>query len=229
MIILTPYNFTSAPAGPTDPNFSSVSLLLHGDGANNGTTFVDSSSANRVVTRVGNSITSTAQYKYGTASIAMDGSGDALTVPASTAFSYGSGDFTIEMWLYLNTLAGFQYLFDSGLSATFVRIQDSGYFLMYFEGASFGAIPVTLALNAWKHVAVTRSGTSVKLFYDGNAVFSGTSSATAGNSTNSLTIGNYGGLGNFGVNGYIDEFRITKGVARYTANYTPPSAAFPNS
>lgn len=224
--MIDPYRFASG--GPNDPYFSSVSLLLHGEGANNGTTFVDSSLANRTVTRVGGSITSTAQYKYGAASILMDGSGDALTVPASTAFSYGSGDFTIELWLYLNTLASFQYLFDS-VGRTFIRIQDSGYFLLYFEGVSLGVAAVSLALGSWRHVALTRSGTSVKLFYNGNAVLSVTSSATAGNSTNELIIGNDIGFGGNGVKGYIDEFRITKGVARYTSNFTPPTSAFPNS
>jgi hypothetical protein len=86
VIYINSYQF-AAPAGPTDPYFSNVSLLLHGDGANGSTTIVDSSPSPKTVTAVGNAQISTAQSKFGGSSLAFDGSGDYLTVQVALPLS----------------------------------------------------------------------------------------------------------------------------------------------
>jgi hypothetical protein len=86
----------------TDTNINEVSLLLHGDGTNGSTTITDSSLTPKTVTAVGNAQISTAQSKFGGASILLDGSGDYLDVGSNSAFGYGLSDFTIETWVYRN-------------------------------------------------------------------------------------------------------------------------------
>jgi len=83
-----------------DPYYNNVSLLLHGDGANGSTTIVDSSTSPKTVTAVGNAQISTAQSKFGGASLAFDGAGDYLTIPDDSSFDFGFNDFTIEGWIY---------------------------------------------------------------------------------------------------------------------------------
>ena len=95
--------------GATDPYFSNVSLLLHGDGTNGSTTIIDSSPLPKTVTAFGNAQISTAQSKFGGSSIAFDGTGDSLTIPAITF----AGDFTLEAWLYktARSASGYSVLF----------------------------------------------------------------------------------------------------------------------
>ena len=132
--IINPYRFATATAGGSDPYFNNVVLLLHMNGANSGTTFTDSSSFARTVTTYGDAKTSTTQSKFNGSSGLFDGTTDRLSVPASSDFNMGSGDFTIETWIYPTTLGGTQYLFDSGgNSPTYVRIQDGIYFLTHLE------------------------------------------------------------------------------------------------
>jgi len=98
MNLVNPYRF--APAGPTDPDFASVVLLLHCNGSNGGTTFTDNSSYGRAMTANGNAQTSTAQSKFNGSSGLFDGAGDYLTASASSDFTFGTGDYTIESWVY---------------------------------------------------------------------------------------------------------------------------------
>jgi hypothetical protein len=86
----------------TDPYRSQVSLLLHGDGTNGSTTIVDSSPSPKTVTAVGDAQISTAQSKFGGASIAFDGNGDYLDASSSNQYAIGTEDFTVEGWVYFN-------------------------------------------------------------------------------------------------------------------------------
>ena len=88
---------------PVDEEFGNVSLLLHGDGTNGSTTIVDSSSSTKAVTAFGDAQISTAQSKFGGASIAFDGNGDYLTIPPSAKFEFGTDPFTVEFWIYPTT------------------------------------------------------------------------------------------------------------------------------
>lgn len=219
-----------------DANYASVSLLLHCDGADGSTTFTDNSPRPKAMTPNGVATVSTTQSKYGGAS-AKFSSGGSVTTPASAEFGFGTGDLTVEAWLYLtaNAVSGGNTIVDfrasAGASAWVFNISNTGAGNMV--GTYLSTSPdVTsgtnyLALNTQCHVAITRASGVWRIFVDGVQVGTATNSANLG-SSNAVTIGNVvGGVGttaNFP--GYIDDLRITKGVARYTASFTPPTAAF---
>jgi hypothetical protein len=226
----------------TDTNINEVSLLLHGDGANGSTTITDSSLTPKTVTAVGNAQISTAQSKFGGASIAFDGNGDNLSTPDSDAF-YLPADFTIECHLYAVSwvgTTGFVYF------AGQYQVSDFSPVLPYFNGGVPGisayAAPVApgfinttsgapIPLTTWTHVAWVRSGNRWSIFVNGTErLLAASTSGTPYNSTAPFVIGRHTFIDppGYAFNGYIDDFRITKGVARYTANFTPPTAPFPD-
>jgi len=225
---------------PTDPNFASVSLLLHGDGTNGSTTIIDSSSSPKTVTAVGNAQISTAQSKFGGSSFAFDGSGDWLRLQAGVAdYNFGSGDFTIEAWVYrLNTntaaiYAGQTDLANAANSSVVFYVGAAATSDVYVGSGSYSVTSPNPSTNTWAHIALCRSGGTLRSFLNGSVVATntnlGTNSVNIGSTANPPTIG---ALNNNGspLNGYIDDFRITKGgVARYTAAFTPPTAPFPDA
>ena len=121
LIYVNPYSFVA-----TDPNFADVSLLLHGNGTNGSTTITDSSPSPKTVTAVGNAQISTAQSKFGGSSIAFDGTGDYLSVPNDGTLQMGSVDFTIEFWIYFNSLSGYQTPFDKGVVSAGALLMQTG-------------------------------------------------------------------------------------------------------
>lgn len=208
-----------------DPSFSIVSLLLHMDGSNGSTTFTDSSSSARTVTAYGNAQISTARSKFGGASALFDGSGDYLGTTISGGL--GSGDFTVEFWYYKTANSGMVFnCRTSGTGADGFDIDESlgvttsGAYLITDD------YPSRLTLSTWKHVAITRSSNTLRRFVDGT--LRGSTTWSTNLTGTSFFIGG-SPAGNVGyMTGNIDEFRITK-AARYTSNFTPATAAFPNS
>jgi len=213
-----------------DPYFANVSLLLSMDGSNGSTTFTDSSLNAFAVTATGNAQISTAEAKWGTGALRTTRSAGALTLP-STALLELSGDFTIEFWVYAVQDRGRLV----GLGGANAKIEinqntaaevGSNAYKIYINNAGvelFDNVAIGLANQAWRHFALTRSGTDLRLFGGGTLYGTRTHSGTF---TVSGVAGKAGGLDYF--DGYIDDFRITKGVARYTASFTAPTAAFPN-
>jgi hypothetical protein len=225
----------SAPAVPTDPFFANVSLLLHGDGTNGSTTITDSSPSPKTVTAFGDAQISTAQSKFGGASIAFDGSGDYLQTSTSSGFTMGTGDFTYELWLYpSNTDAGYRRIiidntYSSGQSG--YGLFRNGSALEFWKRTPNTRIvdaPGALTAGVWQHVAITRSGNSFRGFVNGIQVGATSTDSSESNAT-FLGIGRDTAAGTGDYNGYIDDLRITKGVARYTTNFTPPTAPFPDA
>jgi len=226
---------------PVDPVFNNVSLLLHGNGTNGSTTITDNSPSPKTVTAVGNAQISTAQSKFGGASIAFDGAGspsDRLSIPAGTAdLQFGAQDFTIECWVYrLNTNTATIAIGQSDLltvagSAWILYVSSSTNSDVYSGSSVFSVTSPNPSINAWAHIALTRSGGTLRSFLNGTIVGTnttlGTSALNNGASTNPNTIGCQSN-DTFALNGYIDDFRITKGVARWVASFTPPTAAFPD-
>jgi hypothetical protein len=223
-----------------DPFYDLVSLLLHGDG-----NLTDKSGTPKTVTAVGSAATSTTQKKFGTASLAGLAAGDFYTVPDSSAFDFGSGDFTIEFWLYPVTgNTGYRELFGKRVNGTTTAplqafIDPSGTLSVFASNAAGLASTVwSLSIYAssspsvgqWSHFAMVRRGTTVTVWLNGASVGSSTdlgSSALAQNSAAfcvGSTMSTASGGPYFG--GYIDEFRVTKGQARYTAAFTPQTWAF---
>ena len=167
----------------------------------------------------------TSVKKYGTGSMEFDGTGDYLQ-NFSSLTAMGSGDFTWECWVYFNSF-GILGIIDSRLSAGTV----TGAGLLYVNGSnqliywSNGTARVTssaLSTGQWYHFAVVRNSGTVALYIDGSSV--GTAADTTNMTYPILRVG--ATYDNYYLNGYIDDLRITKGVARYTAAFTPPTQAF---
>lgn len=235
VIRLTSYNqIPPVVQTPTDPYFSSTSLLLHMNGANNSTTFTDNSPNLLSVTAGGTAKISTAQSKFDGASGVFDQSAY-LTVVNTTALSLPS-DFTIEAWLYQPSTGNQTYpiLLERGAatsSSNYGIIVDNStnpYTVSFFYGDPRAYVSIgSFNFNAWNNVAVTRSGGTIRTFNNGTLV----TSATVNNnftSSDALIIGSAGNSTSNRFNGYIDELRITKGQARYTVSYTLATAAFPD-
>jgi hypothetical protein len=227
-----------------DPYWSNVVSLLHFDGANGSATFTDAKG--KVWTRPGTSTISTAEKKFGTGSLdVVNDSGGGIQTVDSADWHFGSGDFTIECFIYeravTNWFGSGGYYFGSYLSG----VQGYTPWTIYRNGAGIGVSVSqtnvgwlwstsggTLNINTWAHIAVVRHGSNLRLFLDGVQV------GTTGTITGSL-FDTQGGCqigridipsgGQYVLDGYVDEFRATKGVARYTTNFTPPTAPFPNS
>jgi hypothetical protein len=214
-----------------DPDFANVSLLLHGNGTNGSTTITDNSPTPNTVTAVGNAQISTAQSKFGGASIAFDGAGDYLDTGSNSAFGYGLNDFTIEFWIYRNASAALQGFLDqrTGIETVLApTIYISSDLFFYYANGANRISGGTLAASQWVHIALSRSGTATKLFANGVQVGS-TFTDTLNYIDSPVRIGGANGGAGPGLApffGYIDDLRITKGVARYTANFTPPTAPF---
>jgi hypothetical protein len=220
---------TGSEKNPVDLYRSQVSLLLHGDGANGSTTITDSSPSPKTVTAVGNAQISTAESKFGGASLLFAGLGNYAT--ANILSSIGASNFTIECWAYLNntSIDNFcctigDYFQTSGIA---LYVNTSGRIGAFGNNALIAAgTTQTVSSATWTHLAWSRQATTLRMFVNG--VMDGTPSNSQSLSNALVQIGrglynsNPGGT----FNGYIDDFRITNGVARYTANFTPPAFPF---
>lgn len=203
----------------------STSLLLNFNGTNGSTTFTDSSPNGLTVTANGNAQISTAQSKFGGASGYFDGAGDYLTLEDNADFGFGTGDFTIEYWHYPIQNSGSEVIVD-------LRPGDVGEWLVLGKSGNGearcydgGTVRVggSMNLNAWNHVAWCRASGENTLYLNGVAVIQFTNGGDVG-SSRGLTVGSNADPQYENAYGYIDDLRITKGVARYTANFTPPTA-----
>jgi len=217
---------TGSEKTPVDPQFTSVSLLLHGEG----NTIVDSSGSPKIITPVGQAATSTAEKKFGDRSIAFDGTGDGLSVAGMPIF--GTRDFTVEYWVYNTRSSPSRYFIGSSgdvntAGGIGIFWQADNQFIVRINGLGGVEIFATPhALSEWVHVAVTRQNTTVRLFFNGTLAGSVTKE---GNITRAIAALGYQTLsGAYDMQGYLDEVRITDGVARYTANFTRPPAPFPD-
>jgi hypothetical protein len=232
---------TTASSTVADPYYNYTSLLLHMDGTNTSTNFVDSGPNALAVTAVGNAQVSTTQSKYGGASAYFDGSGDAVQIPYSAALDLTSGDFTIEGWVYFNSVSGTPTIITPfGTGNTFggwvIVLNSSSQFAFYLSTAAntwngpsnvlFSATAATT--GTWYHFALVRNGSTFKPYLNGIAGTTATFSSTLYNNSKPLKIGAEKDSNVFPLNGYIDDLRITK-YARYTSAFTPPTTAFPNA
>ena len=231
-------------AVPGDPYFNNVSLLLHGDGTNGSTSIVDSSATPKIITPVGNAQISTAQSKFGGSSMYFDGSSYA-TMPDSPNFAFGSENFNVECFVYsTNPTTGVNFggsLYQNLLGQNQIGSAANATFgLIFIDGKPAGVLfqnqnsntgvvvtPTALTANTWYHIAYVRNGSTCTLYINGVSVGSASVSGAVDDSSRVMPIG-ADSTGNCKFFGYLDEIRITKGVARYTANFTPPTQAFLN-
>ena len=225
-----------------DVHFPNVKLLLPFDGSNGATSTSDSSNSSQSVTFNNSAEISTTQSKFGGSSLSCP---DGLTSDVSTSWSAmptGTEDFTIELWAYfIDRTGGGRTETDFGIwgnrntSGTnnihmYVGYPDDnmlGFLINDTDVQLTTTWNVTSNLNAWHHIALTRASNTFRLFVDGTQVGTITSTATMTRSYSDLFIGSSGHTWNAtrATRGFIDGFRITRSIARYTSAFTVPSSA----
>ena len=217
----------------TIPSLDSYTkLMIHGDGIKDST--------GKTVTAVGGAAVTTTQYKFNKIgrSIYLDGNGDWLTVADSDDWNFGSGDFTIDFWFRHSSLSsnGHQFYFGQNggdtpgpheVQCAFNESTGQIRFYIYNQGvdtAGCETVGITINVDTWYHLAIVRNGSSSWTIYlNGTSVATDTRNITIPNYTSSFHIGNRADESTLEFIGYITEFRISKGIARWTSNFTPPT------
>jgi len=233
--------FTGNPGSPLypplniviDPFFTNVSLLLHLEGENNTPLYIDSSDAQNIFLPENFSnppLLSNTNKKFGNTSLLLNGS-QAIVSQNNSSFNFNAGeDFTLEGWYNFTNLGFTTPLFFKQSAYAFFIFNNT---FIEFDNQQIILIgrPFTFSLNSWYHIALTRYLGNLRIFVNGNQIGAPASSADVGENINqSLAsfdpffigksqIGSY-------FSGFIDEVRITKGIARYTQSFTPPTEAF---
>jgi len=218
---------------PSDDDAYTVSML-HFDGDNGGTTFTDAQG--KTWTGTGTAQTSSAQKAYGTTSLLLDGNSDYISTPDSDDFAFGTGDFTIDFWFWplevnRNRHTIFSQYQDANNYIVVSLVTTNIQMLAYVDSSPVASWVMSTAqlswADRWCHVAIARSGGVPKLFVNGiDQAWAKTGSGVLPNLTGDIIIGarNIGGTIDRYAYGYIDEFRVSKGIARWTANFAPGRA-----
>lgn len=214
------------PTAPLTPN-ANTTLLLNGMNAG----IYDATTINDMETVSGAQVVTTVS-KFGGSSVYFNGTGGFLDIPAASSkdSAFGTGDFTVEMWLYFNSVSG------SPTIITFNNFGSGDGFFLNVESSAIGvradgSTPIrastTVTTGVWYHVAVTRSSGTLRLFQNGVNV--GSTTWTTNCTAGLLRIGQPKDTtgATYALSGYMDDLRVTKGYARYTSNFTPPTQAFP--
>ncbi|MCC5599968.1 LamG domain-containing protein [Nostoc favosum] len=213
-----------------DDYFSFVALLMHFDGANNSTTFTEVTG--KTISTSGSPIISTIRSKFGNSSLYLNGTNAVLGI-ARTAIDLRSSVnpiWTIECWIYPLSQTGSRAIFTTYNNPGGAQ---SGALILATDRIGTDAAFVTYALptNQWLHWAVNRDSFGViSLYLNGILTKTITANPTSGATTG--YIGGSPGDNNYGsswLNAYIDDFRITLGKVRYSANFTPPLDPFSNA
>ena len=230
-----------------DVYFPETDLLLPFDGTNGATATDDLSNLSNAVTFGGNASISTARSKFGGSSCHFDGTGDYVDVGGTywtTGAAIDSGDFTLEFWLNVDAWGAntMSWVTNYGTNTGWAVYSDPSSNKVYwwhYNGSAYVYLNhltgtrTAMSLDTWYHVAVTRSGSTFRLFLNGTQEDSMTDSNDMSSSNGAVFDGlRFGAVNvglNYPVNGYMDDFRITKGVARYTSNFTAPTTALPTS
>jgi hypothetical protein len=219
---------------PVDPLIGDVSLLLHGDGTNGAqnNTFLDSSTNNFTITRNGNTTQgSFSPFGKVGGSGYFDGNGDYLSAADNTAFAFGTGNFTWEMWVYRTSTTTLRSIIDlraNGFNNTGLSdyISANEKYVVYSNFDVYVSA-ATIPVFSWVHIAVTRSASTLRVFINGTLDGSVTYAQNLSDQSFLLGVNRGGSVGSIGTgffNGYISNLRILKGTALYTANFTPPTA-----
>lgn len=211
------------PSGSNDPYWSNVVSLLHFDGNRidvKGRVWSTSGSAPTYDSTV---------KKFGSSAIKITNSSTAVNAASSSDFAFGTADFTIECWVNPASIDN-GYVFDIGSNGIVLQYYLSRWVAYTAETGESGSLynsGPSVVNGAWIHLALSRNSGVLRAFAGGVQWGSQTSVNNFGSVAPS--IGNYGG-GGYGLTGSrIDDFRVTKGVGRYSSNFTPPTGPFPNS
>jgi hypothetical protein len=222
-----------------DVYYSNTTLLLRFNNVNTSSEIKDESKYTHNVYPIGDTAISTAKYKFDNSSLYLDGSGDYLEVASSEALKLSTLDFTFESWIYWtrgSTTPLYKRIFDSrpqgnsgyGFFLLYIDLTQSEKLRWYVSGANKITANSALPNNQWVHVAIVRASGITKMYIDGVAQAQTYTDQTDYSMGNVLRIGttSYHSLGEGHIDGYLDQIRITKGIARYTANFDVPTKQF---
>lgn len=204
-------------------------LLIQFNGANAATSYT--AETGQTLTFVGNAQLSTAAKKFGPSSLLLDGTGDYVSVPDSADWNFGTGDFTIDFWINWDNIAKFGHIIgqyqDSDNCWQLYTYTDSMLYFANVSGgttsSSFGIDLSGLSTGTWYHIAFVRNGSTTLIFINGvsQSVTTYAAWGTMPDRAEALMIGG-NTQGTRDTDGYIDELRVTKGTALWTADFTPP-------
>ena len=224
--------YTSAFTRPTSPvtAISGTTALLNFGNAG----IIDWVGKTDIMT-VGSSVTATtavatdAAVKYGSNSLRIT-TGNYLSLSHNPGIAFGTGNFTIEAWINISSVAAINTIYsqrspDTAGKGFEIRVGTNSKVLVFDVGSNLLVGTRDIAPNTWVHIAVCRSGSTCRLFVDG--VLDATNASATWNITNTTAALGLGPSGS-GYNGYIDDFRIVN-TALYTSTFTPPTAAFATS
>lgn len=219
-IVLSP-----PPSNTDDPYWDNVVSLLHFDGVQGSMKFTDQKE--HTWSSIGNPHLDEIVTKFGSSSLRLDGGTDTVWRNNTFDVAFGTGDFTMEAWIRADSIVGEDVIISArnngaGLNNNVLAIRFGK--LAWSNGAVWRETAGSITPNVWTHIAASRRQGILKLFIDG---VEGLSVAESTNITGARPI--Y--LGRFDVagayfEGYMDDVRITKGVARYTDAFTPIEAPF---
>ncbi|MFA5386459.1 MAG: LamG domain-containing protein, partial [Candidatus Paceibacterota bacterium] len=235
----------------SDQSFTALSaydsytkLMLHMDGTNGSTDFPDVSQSQHTVTAHGSGQVSTSQKKLGTGSVSIPNAlTDYLSMSADTDWDFGNGNFTIDFWVRMSSpIQTGEFFVAQGNAWDYPGFEiymntDQGVTkALFFKAGSASAVDaqyysgsLTWTVDQWYHIAVVRSGSTIYMFRDGVSLnptaFVAIGTKTLSHQTAELRVGRSNNNDTF-LNGYIDELRISKGIARWTSNFTPPTAPY---
>ena len=211
-------NFTppTAPVGNTN-----ASLYLPMDNAG-----IFDKTGNNALTTAGNASTSTTQTKFADTAMYFGGSGDYVSIEYSDTLSLGTGDFTIEGWVYPTAVSDNECIIShspgSSTSGSYqLRFQSGKLTFNWSASSNLQGSTVTTA-NQWYYVAVTRENSVLKIWLNGSLENTNTNMSHDFNLTDDIRLGVNRNVSSY-FNGYIENFQVLKGVAKYTANFTVPN------
>ena len=208
-------------------------LMLHGNGEEGSTNFVDDSFSHHAVTANGNANIDTTQKKFGSGSGLLDTG--YLTIPDHSDWDLGSGDFTFDYWVNFNswnTVNVFMCSTDWGASVEgyLIAMRQSRVLFLATSGVSSwdkanfsGAY--SFNLNTWSHIALVRNSGLLALYVDGSCIATQSNSNIINSSGAAMYIGD-ANTAESNISGYLDEVRISNGIARWTSDFTPPTQEY---
>lgn len=238
MFVLYPYWYAAA-SPPAEEGDYQIAFHSHFNGLNSeNTTFVeDVGDYGLTNTMYGNCRCSASGYKFGTSSLYSDGSGDACAISYHAKMAVGTADFTLEFWVYPSSVGGglgtiATQRATSSVYAPYLIQKESGTgvtkLYMSTDGSTYsinGTTIGTLSASTWHHIALVRSGTNIYVYLDGTRVINTTLSGSLANDSGPLMF--LGDTDGNSLNGFLDEARLTYGLARYTgASFTVATAPF---
>lgn len=209
--------------GPTDPLWASVASLLAFNGSDGSTSMVDARSP--TWTAAGDAQLSNAQSLSGGTSLRTQTTGTVISSSGNALGDFGTGDFCIECWVRFSDTGVNRVLWsrDNGFSV----FGSNTSLVLYSGSSSLITASSAISTGTWIHVAVSRDSGTVRLFVNGVSAGSATFSSSMGASE--LRLSRYGPSASSFFNGYMEDFRVTKGQARYTSNFTPPTSPLPTA